>query len=184
MKYIDSLQNKINYHLLGAIFIIFTSCSLVKDVTTYSYYRGGIIQDDTEMLLFHIDSSYIFSNYSYGEKLTHREIGQYQIINDTIILYPQIETGSDRLKSFEYKGEAWYSTIRSDSVYAPPIKKRFYKIENNYIKDITLECYFSKDSNAVTFYETYPLYKIKIMQKNKDYNRELSLKKGREYFKN
>ena len=126
MRYIDSLQNKINYHLLGTIFIIFTSCSLVKDVTTYSYYRGGIIQDDAEMLLFHIDSSYIFSNYSYGEKLIHREVGQYQIINDTIILYPQIETGSDRFKSFEYKGEAWYLTIRSDSVYAPPIKKRFY----------------------------------------------------------
>lgn len=159
MRYLETLSNRFLI-IVFAISMINSSCS---KFSSYILYVGNSCQENANIFLQGKDSSYIYS-YNYNSKDEHlRELGYYKISNDTLILQPQVTLFGDSASIYLPQ---WYSTYRNDSVIADTIRFRYYLERRNYIDDITLSKYYPNDSNAMSFYESFPLYKVKIINRN------------------
>ena len=130
------------------------ACSTESKI--YSLYIGSQFKNDYSMLLYTVDSTYVYSHRIFGE------YGKYQIKGDTLFLNPKYIFTRNNAVPYDCMVSDYFGQEKKC------VDRRVYIIGRDYIKDITLPYFFVNDSLARSFNEEIPLMKVKIKQTKKE----------------
>lgn len=143
--------------------LLLVSCNTTNNI--FSLYVGRDGHEEASIFFHTRSSEYVYSYYFYPSEYSFREIGTYNMLNDTLILVPQTIIWEDSIT--EKYAPHFYTTYKNDSVISEKATKRLYLIYRKEIIDITKDYFYPNDSNAMSFYEHFPLRKVKAIKCNR-----------------